>query len=114
MDFFRWEASYELKKQIVDRIFYAYVPFFERHKLEEFLEEYKEQPVSFFTEIKNDIDKSWITDSLTQLRNEDIGSFIHNRNSQKIKTINISKLYEIAQQRLAQRVHASEGGKWQL
>lgn len=111
MDFFQWKTPFELKKQIVEHIFCAYIPFIERYKLAHFLEDYKEQPVSFFTEIKNDIDKSCITDSLNQLKYEDIGSFIRNRNSQKIKQTSICRLREIAERRISKKECSMEGGK---
>lgn len=114
MDFFHWEAPYELKKQIVERIFSNYVSLLERSKLVRFLDDYKDQPVSFFTELKNDIDKRCIANSLSQLRYGDFDTFIRNRSSQRIKQITISKLYEFAEQRISRKAYSTEGGIWQL
>lgn len=114
MDFFHWEAPYELKKQIVESILRDYIWFFDRFRLENFVDKYKDQPVSFFTEIKNDIDKNHIKSSLNQLQHEDIRTFILNRNSQKAKQISISKLFEFAEQRISNKTYSREGAEWQL
>lgn len=114
MDFFHWEAPYELKKQIVECIFRDYISFFDRFRLENFVDKYKDQPVSFFTEIKNDIDKNHIKSSLNQLQHEDIRTFIFKRNSQKTKQISISKLFELAEQRISNKIYSREGVEWQL
>lgn len=114
MDFFHWEASYELKKQIVERIFRDYISLLEFPQLKSFLDKYKNQPVSFFTEIKNDIDKNHIKSSLNRLQHEDIGKFINRLNVKKMERIRVSKLFELAEQRLSNKKHSIEGAKWQL
>lgn len=112
--FFIGNASYELKKQIVECIFRDYISSFDRFRLEHFVDKYKDQPISFFTEIKNDIDKNHIKSSLNQLQHEDIRTFILNRNSQKAKQISMSKLFELAEQRISNKTCSSEGAEWQL
>lgn len=114
MDFFHWEAPYELKKQIVECIFRDYISFFERSKLDSFVDKYKDESVSFFTEIKNDIDKNYIKNSLNQLEYGDIKTFIDKCHHKKGKQISISKLFELAEQRLLDKTYSIEGVEWQL
>ena len=114
MDFFHWETPYQLKRQIVENIFQEYISFIESRKLKGFVDKYKEQPISFFAEIKNDIDKSYKKDSIEQFQHEDIKNLIYHCNSLTKRRISISKLFEFAEQRILGKVYQEEGEEWQL
>lgn len=114
MNFYFWAAPLELKKQIVDKLFRQYLSFSDCIQLGKFVEAYQNMPISFFTEVKNDIDKSIITALIEKLKYGDIGTYINNLDNKQDLRIKLSQLYHLAEDRKNAAVMSSAGGEWEL
>lgn len=114
MDFFSWSAPLELKKKIVEKLFRENLSLTDTHKLGDFVETYQNMPISFFSEIKNDLDKNIIRGLIERLGWQDIRTYINNHNQRQNLRIKLFQLYELAEDRKKSTFMASEGGEWEL
>lgn len=114
MDFFYWESTIEIKKKVVIELLSPYVSRFDRNKLNALVEEYKDMPVSFFTEIKNDIDKKKAWSIINQNEDLNIEKFINIFNNSKLTSLTILQLFELAATRKESLKLSNIGGEWIL
>lgn len=100
MDFFTWKASLSQKCEIAHNLFNELLPKKERVQIQSFVEKYKEQPLSFFKEVKNDIVKEKINIYFNDNNNIDLKKCIIDLENITICKINIKELYNLAEKRL--------------
>lgn len=96
MNFFQWIAPLSMKKQIVKDLFKNYLSFKDVWTISNFVEKYRDMPISFFAEIKNDIDKRSIGFLMDKLGHSDIGTYINNFQvlEKRISFLELSQLAE--------------------
>lgn len=100
MDFFTWETPLKQKYEIANNLFRELLSKKEVVQIKDFVEKYKEQPVSFFTEIKNDIAKERMRTYFNKNKCEDIRKSVIEINKINSYKINIQELYKLAEKRL--------------
>lgn len=99
MDFFTWEASLEQKNKIAHNLFKDLLSKKEILQIRKFVEAYKEQPVSFLKEVKNDIVKSKMYSYFNKKEHIDIKKSIMELEKINTYKINIQELYDLAEKR---------------
>lgn len=114
MNFYHWAAPLELKKKIVNKLFKDYLSFSDCIWLDKFVEAYKNMPISFFAEIKNDIDRSIISTLINKIGYCEIGTYIKNHRQKQNLRIKLSQLYQFAESRTSAASMSSSGGEWEL
>ena len=114
MDFYHWMPSLNLKKQIVNKLFRDYLSISELLKLDKFIEAYQNCPISFFAEIRNDITKSIIGDTIIKLGQQDIVKYINTVQRQQNIKIKISQLYQCAENRINATSLSNKGDEWEI
>ncbi len=100
MDFFHWEAPKELKKEIINDIFENCLSKRDFRKLGEFVNYYNDRPISFFTELRNDIEKVNIINQIESTGRKDIQVYLQKHNMFPNKMIGIEYLYKLANRRI--------------
>lgn len=108
MNFYHWIAPVKLKWEIVKNIFAEYLVCCNEWSLQKFFETYKEMPVSFFTEIKNDIDKSIVNAAINKMGVCSIGEYINNVKFMNNRKVKIELLYSFAEKRKEEHLLVNE------
>lgn len=88
MDFFEWKPSKEVKKRMICEHFQDYL--FGKgceQEFDLFIDEYIQQPISFFSEIKKDIMKSLIRDKISTCKSTNCKSILKGLNNISEATI---------------------------
>ena len=111
MDFFTWRAPLEQKYDIAYNLFRDLLSKKEMKQIQNFVESYKEQPVSFFKEIKNDILKERMRCYFNQSKKFDVGRSIFELDRINTYKVDIQELYELAEKRLKSNYQYSYEGK---
>lgn len=114
MNFYHWTAPLELKKRIVEKIFSGNLSYADCKQLGKFVETYQDMPVSFFTEIKNDIDRNEINILINRLGKCDIRTYVDNFHQKDNTRIKISQLYAVAECRKKSISISNDGIEWEL
>ena len=114
MDFYHWIPPLNLKKQILIKLFKEYLSFPDYIKLSKFIEDYKNYPISFFSEIRNDIVKNIIGDVVNELGHQDIEKYIAISQQKQNMKIKISQLYEFAENRVKATSLSNKGDEWEI
>lgn len=113
MNFYHWSAPLNLKKQIVGMLFGNYLSFADRIHLEKLVEDYQDMPVSFFSEIKNDIDREEMLSLIDSLGHRNIETYIksYDQMTKKSLKVKLSQVYQYAEKRksVALSVNTEEG-----
>lgn len=112
MNFYQWSAPKSLKKQIVKDLFKDYVSTRDHLHLNQFFDAYQDMPVSFFTELKNDVDTELINGVIERLGEVDIGTYLKafQEKKAKKKRISIARLYQLADDRKKAALLSSKDG----
>lgn len=100
MDFYHWEASKELKEEIIYGLFTDCLKKRDSRQLQDFIYEYKDKSISFFVEIKNDIEKRTIKKYIDSAKPQHIRVYIDACLSHQKKEIEIKDLFSIANERI--------------
>lgn len=111
MDFFTWRAPLEQKYDISYNLFRDLLSKKEMKQIQNFVESYKEQPVSFFKEIKNDIVKERMRCYFNQSKKFDVGRSIFELDRINTYKVDLQELYELAEKRLKSNYQYSYEGK---
>lgn len=114
MDFYYWESPLALKLQVAEELFSQYLSKKEWCSINEFVRENQDMPISFFTEIKNDIDKLIIGDLIRTNKKSNIEDCVNKLSNIKSKPMKIDHLEKIAEKRRASMIEAKEGSRWVL
>ena len=100
MDFFTWKAPFEHKYSITLRLFEEILSKKEIGQLNSFVEKYKNQPISFFKEIKNDIIKEQMHQYFSKETHVDINRSIAKIGRIYTQNVKMQTLYNLAEKRL--------------
>lgn len=101
MNFFHWIAPLDMKKQIVRDLFKNYLSLGDVWMIDNFVEKYQNMPISFFAEIKNDLDKCSICSLIDKLGVSDVETYIKNFQIFKKQT-SLLELSQLAEHRTKQ------------
>ena len=100
MDFFHWEAPNELKREVVKKIFVNCLSKRDFRKIDEFVNYYNDRPISFFTELRNDIEKEKIVYQIESSGKKDILMYLQKNNVLTNNSVSIEYLYKLANRRI--------------
>jgi hypothetical protein len=101
MDFFHWEASRELKEKIIYKLFGDCIKKRDYFMLRGFVATYIDKPISFFAEIRNDIEKNRIKEIIDSIGRQTIDTYINACSSNYgRKEIGIADIYNMADKRI--------------
>ncbi len=106
MDFYHWKAPRELKEKIILNLFFDCLKKRDLKQLQNFIDTYIDKPVSFFSEIKNDIEKKAIKSHIDAMGRQDIHMYLKACLNNQKREIGIEDIYLIADE----RIKASENG----
>lgn len=107
MDFYHWKASRELKEKIILNLFSDCLKKSELKQLQGFIDTYIDQPISFFSEVKNDIEKRTIKKCIDSIGQQDIHTYLKACSNLREEKIGIKDICLIADE----RIKASENMK---
>lgn len=100
MDFYHWKAPEKLKEKIIFNLFADYLKRSDLKQLQNFIDTYIDKPVSFFAEIKNDIEKRTIKNYIDSMGQQDIRMYLKRCSNFKKREVNIKDIYLIANERI--------------
>lgn len=101
MDFYHWSAPEILKEDIVYKLFSDCIKKREGEKLKKLVMKYSNQPISFFAELRNDIEKREIRKQIKKLNKNDLNMYIRDYSKNKIqRTISIDEIVVLADKRI--------------
>lgn len=100
MDFYHWKAPKELKEKIILNLFSDCLKKRDLKQLQAFIDRYIGKPISFFSEIKNDIEKKAIKNYIDSMGPQDIHIYLKACSNQRKKEIGIKDIYTIAEERI--------------
>lgn len=100
MDFYHWKASRELKQKIITNLFSNCLKRCDLKQLQDFIETYIDKPISFFAEIKNDIEKRAIKNHIDSMGWQDIQMYLKTCSNPQKREIEIKDIYLIANERI--------------
>lgn len=109
MDFFEWNPNIQEKTKIVSSHFDDIVKRSEMNNLAEMIRKYIQQPISFFTEIKNDIYKNIVSQHIIQHNYPDANTMLNGLNSMSISLsyVPISEIEQNIIHRIDTQKHAT-------
>lgn len=100
MDFYHWKAPRELKEKIVLNLFSDCLKKSDLKQLQNFIGTYIDKPISFFSEIKNDIEKRAIKNHIDSMGQQDIHMYLKACSNPQKREIGIKDIYSIANERI--------------
>lgn len=100
MDFYHWQAPRELKEKIILNLFSNCLKRRDLKQLQDFICTYIDKPISFFSEIKNDIEKRAIKNYIDSMGQQDIHMYLKACSSPQKREIGIKDIYSIANERI--------------
>lgn len=100
MDFYHWKTPRELKEKIIIKLFSDCLNRQDSKQFQGFINTYIDKPISFFAEIKNDIEKNEIKKCIDSMGCQNIQKYLNAcMNYQKRKII-IDDIYSFANKRI--------------
>lgn len=99
MDFYHWKAPRELKEKIILNLFSDCLKRRDLIQLHDFVYTYIDKPISFFSEIKNDIEKRAIKSHIDSMGRQDIHMYLKAFSNPQKREIGIKEIYLIANER---------------
>lgn len=100
MDFYHWKAPRELKEKIILNLFSDCLKRHDMKQLQDFIGTYIDKPISFFSEIKNDIEKRAIKNCIDSMGRQDIHMYLKVCSNPQKREIGINDIYSIANERI--------------
>lgn len=100
MDFYHWRAPRELKEKIIINLFSDCLRRRDLKQLQDFIGTYIDKPISFFAEIKNDIEKRAIKNCIDSMGRQDIHTYLKSCSNPQKREIGIKDIYLIANERI--------------
>lgn len=100
MDFYHWKAPRELKEKIILNLFSDCLKRRDLKQLQDFINTYIDKSISFFSEIKNDIEKRAIKNYIDSMGRQDIHMYLKACSNPQKREIGIMDIYSIANERI--------------
>lgn len=100
MDFYEWKTPNKLKKDIIHNLFSDCLNMYELAHLRDFIDIYIDKPVSFFAEIRNDIEKRKIRECIDNTGKGDIQTYINRYLKNAKKGVKVGDIYALAEERI--------------